>query len=152
MACLAGIFIQDLRLRRIHFLLVLAVFALSVFSTGYSVAHFANMAVNALFLILAISLMVGYMSVRQKKFSNPFQSYFGLGDLLFYLAITPLFPTRGFFVFFVASLLFAIATQAVFRSKMASADVPLAGLSAVLLIAVLLFVRFLALPNLTLVS
>lgn len=73
------------------------------------------------------------MSVKAKTFLNPLQHYFGLGDVLFYLAITPFFYTKQYAVFFIASMLFAIALHVVFKKLSNHETVPLAGFSSLLL-------------------
>jgi hypothetical protein len=78
------------------------------------------------------------MSLKSKKFINPFQHYFGLGDLLFYVSITPLFSQQIYILFFVLSMLFAIGLQFGLKKISTAETVPLAGFSALLLSIILL--------------
>jgi len=105
---------------------------------------------NMGFFIVTLILLIIYMSIKSRRFSNPFQSYFGLGDLLFYMAITPLFLLRNYIFFFILSMLFAIVLQLSFRKIMKTATVPLAGFSAAFLIIVLLKDIFLQIQKMTL--
>lgn len=73
------------------------------------------------------------MSIKNKKLVNPFQNYFGLGDVLFYCAITPLFEIKNFILFFIVSMIFAIVLQIITSKKNETNSVPLAGFSAILL-------------------
>ncbi|KIC01563.1 hypothetical protein OA88_13245 [Flavobacterium sp. JRM] len=78
------------------------------------------------------------MSFKSKKIINPFQHYFGIGDLLFYVSITPLFSQQNYILFFVLSMLFAIGLQLSLKKISTEETVPLAGFSALLLCIVFL--------------
>lgn len=73
------------------------------------------------------------MSLKTRKFLNPFQNYFGLGDLLFYVAIAPLFILQNYILFFILSMVFAIGLQMGLKKIIRENTVPLAGFSALLL-------------------
>lgn len=109
-----------------------------------------TIALNAAFFIIILSLLVVYMSIKNKQFSNPFRNYFGLGDLLFYLAVTPLFVLRNYVLFFILSMFFAIILQLGLRKKMQHQTVPLAGFSALFLILVILKDQLLDFQKMTL--
>lgn len=125
------VFWQDLRLRHIHVVLPILIFLSSYFIIK---TDLKIIGINILFLIMTLSVLTLYMSLKNKQFLNPFIHYFGLGDLLFYLAITPLFFLYNYILFFVISMLFAIIVQKLFRKFIKHDSVPLAGLSALLLI------------------
>ncbi len=74
------------------------------------------------------------MSIKHRKIINPFSHYFGLGDLMFFLAVTPLFLPYNYILFFILSMLFSLALQQVFKKYMVQNTVPLAGFSALLLL------------------
>lgn len=99
---------------------------------------FPIIAFNFLFFLVTLSLLTIYMSIKNKRFMNPFQNYFGLGDLLFYIAITPLFLVRTYVFFFILSMLFAIVLQIGLQKKMNESTVPLAGFSALLLFIIVI--------------
>ncbi|OUL62336.1 hypothetical protein B8T70_10410 [Flavobacterium sp. AJR] len=88
--------------------------------------------------------------MKSKKFLNPFQHYFGLGDLLFYTAITPLFLLRNYILFFILSLLFAILMQFGLKKFIKEETVPLAGFSALFLIIMILKDNFMFFQKITL--
>lgn len=134
---LAVIFWQDSKIRHIHVVLPLVVFGSAYFLTNYLQNNIKVIGINTLFFTLTIALLTLYMSLKNKKFLNPFQNYFGLGDLLFYIAITPLFVLYNYVLFFICSLLFAIVMQFVLRKWIKKDSVPLAGLSALFLLLVI---------------
>lgn len=73
------------------------------------------------------------MGLKNKKLLNPFQNYFGLGDLLFYVAIAPLFLLQNYILFFILSMVFAIVLQVGLKKISTHDTVPLAGFSALFL-------------------
>lgn len=92
---------------------------------------------NALFFIIVLAFLIVYMSLKNKKIINPFANYFGLGDLLFYIAVTPLFVTYNYIVYFILSMVFAIVLQLSFKKMMKYDTIPLAGFSALLLLLIM---------------
>jgi len=89
------------------------------------------------------------MSLRNRKLLNPFSNYFGLGDLLFFLSVTPLFLTYNFILFFICAMVFSIMLQLAFQRKMNEKTIPLAGFSALLLLLLLVKDLLLAYPKMT---
>lgn len=77
------------------------------------------------------------MSVKNKKIINPFQTYFGIGDFLFYIAVAPLFLTFNFILYFILSMLFSIIMFLLLRKKMKEETIPLAGFASLLLLALI---------------
>ncbi|TRW97017.1 prepilin peptidase [Flavobacterium gawalongense] len=132
--CLLAVFFQDWKYRRIHVGLPLAIFLFSF----YVIQHenkilFKIIVYNLGFFLLTLSILILYMSLKTKKFLNPFQNYFGLGDLLFYVAIAPLFLLQNYILFFIFSMIFAIGLQLGLKKIIRENTVPLAGFSALLL-------------------
>lgn len=78
------------------------------------------------------------MSVKNKRYLNPFQNYFGLGDLLFYIAISPLFELKNYILFFIFSMIFAIGLQVGLKKMIQENTVPLAGFTALLLLILII--------------
>lgn len=78
------------------------------------------------------------MSVKNKRYLNPFQNYFGLGDLLFYIAISPLFELKNYILFFIFSMIFAIGLQIGLKKMIQENTVPLAGFTALLLLILII--------------
>ena len=106
---------------------------------------------NTIFYIITLSVMTIYMSIKNRQFLNPFQNYFGLGDLLFYIAITPLFLLHKYILFFILSMIFAIGLQIALKKMLKHDTVPLAGFSALLLILVVLKDMMLNFQKITLI-
>ena len=62
----------------------------------------------------------------------------GLGDLLFFLALSFAYPTVTYIVVFVFSMLFSLILHLVIHSGKKSATVPLAGYASLFLILIYL--------------
>lgn len=149
--CLAIIFWQDAKFRHIHIVLPILAFACSYSISNYLQGNLQLIGINVLFFSITIIVLTLYMSIKNKSFLNPFQNYFGLGDLLFYIAITPLFVLYNYVLFFITSLLFAIVMQFVLRKWIKKDAVPLAGLSALLLLFIIAKDIFFSLQKITLI-
>lgn len=131
--CLLFMLWQDWKYRRIHVLLPLVVYGIGFYVTQ-NVIDYKMVLLNSAFFIIVFMFLMVYMSFKAKAFLNPLNHYFGLGDILFYLAITPLFYLKQYAVFFVASMLFAIVLQLAFKKQSNHDTVPLAGFSSLLLL------------------
>jgi hypothetical protein len=137
--CLLLVFFQDWKYRRIHVILPLAIFLCSFYVIYQgNLSQFKNVVFNLVFLGLTLGILTIYMSLKNKRFLNPFQNYFGMGDLLFYVAIAPLFVIQNYILFFILSMIFAIGLQMGLKKIIAEQTVPLAGFSALFLCIVIL--------------
>ncbi|QOG02178.1 hypothetical protein [Flavobacterium sp. MDT1-60] len=149
--CLVIVFIQDWKFRKIHVVLPLVIFAISFFIIAIEKYDLLEIVLfNTGFFLTTLSILTIYMSMKSKRFLNPFQHYFGLGDLLFYVAITPLFLLKNYILFFILSLLFAIILQFGLKKFIKEETVPLAGFSALFLFIVILKDSFFVFQKITL--
>ena len=148
--CLLLMVWQDWKYRRIHVLLPVLLFGLMVFQT-WEIFNYKTLAFNIVFFCLIFAFLVLYMSIKAKRFLNPFEHYFGLGDVMFYLAVTPFFMLREYAIYFIASMVFAIIMQTLFAKKTKEETVPLAGFSSLLLVMIIASDLLFNFPKLTLV-
>jgi hypothetical protein len=102
------VFVDDIRKRSVHVLSFVLIFSLSILcnvdNKRLSTDLFLDLVFNLLFVAVLSIFILGYLSVRYKAHPIEFRRYIGAGDLLFWIAITPLFPMAGFVPHFVASL------------------------------------------------
>ncbi|WP_410505351.1 prepilin peptidase [Flavobacterium sp. JLP] len=151
MLCLIVIFIQDWKYRKIHIVLPILIFSLSILIISIKNYDWVKIiAFNLSFFLITLSILTTYMSLKSKKFLNPFQHYFGLGDLLFYAAITPLFLLKNYILFFILSMIFAILLQFGLKKFIKEETVPLAGFSSLFLFIMLLKDHYLFFQKITL--
>ena len=126
---------QDLKQRTIHFMLPLLVFFVAL------VINFLNNQLdyimtikNIVFISVNIVGLIFYFSFKKRAFVNPIDSMIGLGDILFFLAITPLFNLNSYIVFFVTGMIFSLLIHIVVGLFINQESVPLAGYLAIFLI------------------
>jgi hypothetical protein len=151
LVCLVLIFIQDIKYRRIHAILPIVIFSLSFFLIPLKKYDLVEILLfNTGFFFITLGILTLYMSLKSKKFLNPFENYFGLGDLLFYVAITPLFLLKNYILYFILSMIFAILMQLGLKKLITEESVPLAGFSALFLFIILLKDNFIDFQKITL--
>ncbi|AXB56854.1 hypothetical protein HYN86_09730 [Flavobacterium fluviale] len=145
------VFIQDWKFRKIHVVLPLVIFIVSFLLIPVKKQELAEIAIyNSVFFLITLGFLTLYMSLKSKQFLNPFLHYFGLGDLLFYIAVSPLFLLKNYVLFFILSLVFAILMQFGLKKIIKENTVPLAGFTALFLFVVLMKDYFLTFQKLTL--
>jgi Flp pilus assembly protein protease CpaA len=149
--CLVLVFIQDIKYRRIHVILPIVIFILSFFLIPVKKYDLLEtLLFNTGFFFITLGILTLYMSLKSKKFLNPFEHYFGLGDLLFYVAVTPLFLLKNYILYFILSLVFAILLQFGFKKIIREETVPLAGFASLFLFIILLKDSFIDFQKITL--
>jgi len=137
--CLVLVFIQDIKYRKIHVILPIVIFIVSFFLIPLKKYDLLEILLfNTCFFFITLGILTLYMSLKSKKFLNPFEHYFGLGDLLFYVAVTPLFLLKNYILYFILSLIFAILMQFGLKKIIREETVPLAGFAALFLFIILL--------------
>lgn len=127
---LLAMFIQDFRYRKIHVALPILLFLLSLFfimREDVFLDKFKLIVLNFFFFLISFVVLVTYMTFKEKKFLNPFKSYFGFGDVLLYLSITPLFLPYNYILFFILSLVFSVIIHLIINLFIVQKTVPLAG-------------------------
>lgn len=143
--CLIVIFIQDIKYRYVHVIFLILVFVSSILLIGNLSFDLIieKILYNAFFFLLVFFVLFVYMSLKNKKTISPFKNYFGLGDFILYLAISPLFYLKNYIIFFIFSMLWALIIHglATFYYKKET-TIPLAGYTALLLQLLLLFELF----------
>ncbi|WP_169668979.1 hypothetical protein [Flavivirga algicola] len=89
---------------------------------------------NFVFLLINISGLTLYFSIKEKVFVNPIDRFIGLGDIVFFIAITPLFKLETFIPFFIVGLLFSLLLYAIILLFKKIKTIPLAGYLALYLV------------------
>lgn len=84
---------------------------------------------NMAFLLLLCGGLLLWLRIRGRRIQDIFTLYFGLGDIMFMAAVTPLFDTRGYVWFLLISCVAALFGFVLFHWK----TIPLAGIMGVLL-------------------
>lgn len=96
---------------------------------------------NFLFISILISFLVVYVRIRFKS-TNLFRDYFGLGDVLVLLAITPLFGFPFFIYFFTASTIVSLLGYLLASLFKTQKSIPYAGYISLCTLAFLVLVHY----------
>lgn len=118
------IFYQDLKHRAVHWAVFPVLFGLSIWSS-YPLSW--DVILNASFVLFTLVLLTVYLSIKHQKFVSITKGFFSWGDILFLLAIVPLFSFHLYIYFFtfgtILSLVYHLIAMMVKRQK----TIPYAG-------------------------
>lgn len=132
---LAVIFVQDLRERKMYLFLPFLVLI-----TCGLIAYFKHGSLNIPTMISSVLILVFlwiYVRIRFKS-TRLFKDYFGLGDALFLIAISPLFTLQHYFWFIAISSLFSLLLFIVVRQFKRINSIPFAGYVSLVLCTLIL--------------
>ncbi len=127
-------FYQDVRYRGIHWVLFPLAAASSVWF-NLSELNLLTIGTNVLILSVMMGLLTVYVSLKSGKLTNITQSHFAWGDILFLLAIAPLFSIQVFIAFISFGTLITLIIHLVSTSIKPQETVPYAGYMALVAIA-----------------
>lgn len=132
---LVGISYQDIRSRQIHIfllsILLLITITLNYLTNGLS--YIDTIKIIGFVLINIIGLFV-YYSVKSRRLINPIDKFLGFGDIIFLIAVSPLFTLNKFILFFVTGLLFSLFIHLIIKNFSENKTIPLAGYLSVYLL------------------
>ncbi len=130
---------QDIRYRQIHIGLPILIFAIIVYM-NIEIISLAEILKSALFIAINFGAITIYFSIKNSKIENPFSSYVGMGDLVFLVAVTPMFSFRNYMLFFISGMIFSLVLYGIFQNKDNQQTIPLAGYLS-------LYIMLLMIPN-----
>lgn len=136
--------IQDFRQREISGLLIFILFIVSFSLNSY---HFSiqsslqNILFNGIFILVEFIGLTLYFSIRHGKLINPIDTFIGMGDLLFLIAVSALFSFQQYLLFFSISLFTALLLYFIPYIKLVWKEkkIPLAGVLAIFTILSICF-------------
>lgn len=83
---------------------------------------------NSIFSLISVLGVVFYYSIKNKKFSNPINKSIGIGDVLFFISVSPFFSLHSYIVFFISGMFFSIILYFItLRNSKLNNTIPLAG-------------------------
>lgn len=127
---------QDFKEREISGLLIIFLFIVSFTINSY---HFSiwsslqNILFNGVFILMEIIGLALYFSIRHGKLINPIDTFIGMGDLLFLIAVSALFSFQQYLLFFSVSLFTILLLYFIPSIKLGweKKKIPLAGVLAI---------------------
>lgn len=132
---LVGISYQDIRSRQIH------IFLLSLLLLITVILNYLTKDINYIdtikiigFVLINITGLFVYYSIKFRQLINPIDKFLGLGDIIFLIAVSPLFTLNKFILFFVTGLLFSLFTHLIIKNFSEKKTIPLAGYLSIYLL------------------
>ncbi|MDF3026952.1 MAG: hypothetical protein K0S23_1259 [Fluviicola sp.] len=137
---LITILYQDFRYREIWWFTP-PLLLISGFWYKWDIINWEYFLYNFLFIGVLIGFLVIYVRIRFGS-TNLFKDYFGLGDVLVLLAITPLFGFPFFIYFFTFSTIVSLIGYVLMSLFKAQKSIPYAGYISLCTIIFLVFVHY----------
>lgn len=132
------VFFQDLRFRAVFWPVFPLLFGIACWQ-NYSESLIFNILISFTFILFLLLSLTLYLSIKNKQTIFIWRGFFSIGDILFILAITPLFTWIEFIYFFtfgtITVLLIYLLTYPFVKDK----SVPYAGYLAIISIFYLVF-------------
>lgn len=118
---------QDFKSRLVHVLLLVFILGLSLFYNFKLDWGWIDPLKSLLFLVSILGGGFLVHSILKKKPIQDFYKYFGIGDIVFLLAVIPLFSYINYGLFVISGILFSIILHFVFYVIHKSPHIPLVG-------------------------
>ncbi|MCE3297039.1 MAG: hypothetical protein K0R65_2753 [Crocinitomicaceae bacterium] len=140
------VFLQDLKLKAVYWFVFPVILG---FSLWYSWNHldWKQLAWNVGVLVVLMSGLTLYLTFKNRRLINPFDGFFAWGDILFLLAVSPLFNTQTFLFYFITGTVFVLLVHGVLTLlKKTDREIPFAGYMAFYLGGLILFADLYDIP------
>ncbi|MFL1012609.1 hypothetical protein [Flavisericum labens] len=122
---LGAILYQDVKERLVYWFLfpmVALCLGMLFYSNVIPQMFFASVFMNLIFIAILLLVVLLYSKIKLK---TKFNTVFGSGDIVFFLAMVFSFSTITFMILFISALIFSLVLHLVVKNKQRS--VPLAG-------------------------
>ena len=127
---------EDFKWRAIHWFLPLLIFVASMVHVNWG---FVQAGLNIALIIFQFAVLAGYVLIKDRKMSL-FRSYIGTGDLVFFIAVSPLFGLPLFVYFLFCCYVFSLICHGIYLLINPNiASIPLAGYSSIVAVVFVLF-------------
>ncbi|MCW3071753.1 MAG: type leader peptidase [Bacteroidetes bacterium] len=152
LSCLGVIAFQDFRERQVSWIPLVLLFV-SFGWKGLLTLDFnsllAGFIFNAAFILFQLLMLTLWMSIRNKKWTNIIDVYLGLGDILFFVALSTAFAPFQFVVFYSGSMTITVIGVMICRllSVRTNPEIPLAGSMAAVMMICLTVTGFVHYPD-----
>lgn len=138
---LLAIAYTDFKERSLPLYLLIGLLGICLWNTslqnGIAIAFLQLMINTGLLIILTGALLI-YYRVKERTLKGVINRKLGLGDIVFWVAIAPLFSLVNFILFFISSLLLILVILMVRMAFKKTVDlIPLAGYQALVLLGII---------------
>lgn len=140
MTSLVAMIYQDLKSRAIHWIFILLLSVSSGLLTYLQGnLNLYNVGVSLTFVIVLFSVVFIFLYVKNGNGIRSMKESIGLGDVLYLLAIIPLFHFRNYILYIIAGMFASILIYALTQKVRKEDTVPLAGYLSMLLLPILIY-------------
>lgn len=119
--------IQDLKYRGIHIVLFPIILLLTLYSNYRMDLGWVDLLLSLTFLTVTIGILFLYIGLKESKMVNIFKKYLGIGDVLFFMAILPIFSFRNYILFFITGMILSMILHLLLNRFQKHTTIPLAG-------------------------
>lgn len=137
-ALLLVICYQDLRYRAVMWILF-PLLAGICFWYNYGQTDWTAILLNVLFVLFLLAGLTAYISVKRKQLTAIWNGFFSWGDILFILAITPLFEPIHYIYFFTFGTLITLLIHLSVMRFTSDKTIPYAGYLSLVSILYVIF-------------
>lgn len=127
MISLIRVFFQDSKERQVHWFLFPIIGLLCgvlFYQNTLPELFLTSVTINFIFVALLIFVVYLYSKIKLK---NALLKSIGLGDILFFLAVSLSFSTVSFIIIFISSLIFSLGLHLFISKNQKTVTIPLAG-------------------------
>ncbi|MBR9855989.1 MAG: hypothetical protein GYB37_15715, partial [Algicola sp.] len=111
---LAVVVYQDIKMRLIHSVLPVLIFGLAIILNRNKLVY-EEWLQSILFLVFNLVVVSLYFSLKKRTLINPLNSLIGWGDILFLIALVPLFTFRAYLIYFIMGMIFSLCLFLIMR-------------------------------------
>jgi hypothetical protein len=130
---------QDLKFRGIHIAVFPVILLIALYFNFWMNWGWLDLIKSLSFLTVTLVVLFLYLSAKNKGFVPLFKQYLGLGDVLFFIAVLPLFSFRNFILFFITGMLASMLFHVLLSSFQTKKTIPLAGYLSIYLIGLITY-------------
>lgn len=134
------VFYQDLRQREVLWILFPAICALATIYNWINLT-WIDVLLSLSFVAFLMIFLTLYLSLKFKKLIPIWKGFFSLGDILFIVAIIPLFSWMNYIYFFTFGTIAVLVLYLISLSFLKTKTVPYAGYLSLVTVFILLFPR-----------
>lgn len=139
---LVVLFIQDIKYRLVHIGILVLLFIISIVYWYVNSLEIIPTLYSFTFITINLISLKLYTLMTKKEKTEDLIYGLGLGDILFFIAIIPLFSTLNFILFFITGLLLSMLIHLLVSLQNKNRLIPLAGYLSIYLIGFIGWFKF----------
>jgi hypothetical protein len=137
-AILVLCFYQDVRFRGVHWFVFPLVLAGAI-ALNWVNLNWTTIAYNTGFLTVLLLGLTLYLTAKEQRLVNIIKGYFSMGDILFLVAMIPLFSFQWYILFFTFGTILTLVFHLIAATIKPQKTIPYAGYMALVGIAYVTF-------------